>query len=369
VLADFRILHLTVERIGIMRRHLLFAFLPAVACMFLAGARTAEAQCPALPYQLSAGQVIDATQVMGNFDALIDCAGNKGTVNSGSSGQIAYYGTTGAVLSGGSLSDLLDLAFGSVRGSVLYRGVSGWAALAPGSSGDVLQSGGVSADPSWASTSGGGGSGINTIVGAGIGSAAPTVALAAAPLALRPALASFTWLNQASATASDSTNGPLVLRTSQNTGGSSINALIKGVAGSSWTVTVQYALGNHVAGSGDVAGLIVYNSVNGRLYVCGLGGGASINVLAYNSTTSWNSYAGAKTIIVNPYTVWTRAQYVSSTTTLTFSYSVDGFTWETIFSSSAPFVGVPTGYGIAVGTQRNDTGYVISLNYMAESTP
>ena len=49
-------------------------------------------------------------------------------------------------------SDLLDF-LGSAQGSVLYRGASTWAALAPGASGSVLTSGGASANPSWAQKS------------------------------------------------------------------------------------------------------------------------------------------------------------------------------------------------------------------------
>ena len=46
------------------------------------------------------------------------------------------------------LSQALDWV-GSTRGTILYRGASGWAALAPGTAGQVLQSGGSTADPSW----------------------------------------------------------------------------------------------------------------------------------------------------------------------------------------------------------------------------
>lgn len=52
-----------------------------------------------------------------------------------------------------SASGILD-TFSSTRGSVLYRGASGWAALTPGTSGQVLQTNGAGADPSWASASG-----------------------------------------------------------------------------------------------------------------------------------------------------------------------------------------------------------------------
>lgn len=47
---------------------------------------------------------------------------------------------------------LLDLIT-SLRGSLLYRGVAGWAGLSPGTSGQVLTSGGSGADPLWSTIS------------------------------------------------------------------------------------------------------------------------------------------------------------------------------------------------------------------------
>jgi hypothetical protein len=44
---------------------------------------------------------------------------------------------------------LLDAALGSTQGDVLYRSASAWTVLAPGTSGQVLQSGGAAANPSW----------------------------------------------------------------------------------------------------------------------------------------------------------------------------------------------------------------------------
>ena len=52
-----------------------------------------------------------------------------------------------------SLSLLLD-GLGATWGDVLYRGSSGWTVLAPGTSGQVLQTHGTGANPSWASTTG-----------------------------------------------------------------------------------------------------------------------------------------------------------------------------------------------------------------------
>lgn len=55
---------------------------------------------------------------------------------------------TGAVSALGA-TDVLDM-IGSTRGQVLYRGASAWSALGVGTAGQVLQSGGAGADPSWA---------------------------------------------------------------------------------------------------------------------------------------------------------------------------------------------------------------------------
>ena len=53
------------------------------------------------------------------------------------------------------ISAVLDI-LGTTRGTLLYRGASGWTELAPGTSGQVLTTGGAGTDPSWTTTSGGG---------------------------------------------------------------------------------------------------------------------------------------------------------------------------------------------------------------------
>ncbi|WNV09599.1 hypothetical protein [Tardiphaga sp. 709] len=54
------------------------------------------------------------------------------------------------------ITAVLDKQFGSTRGSVVYRGASGWAAATPGSSGQFWKTLGAGADPLWASIPGGG---------------------------------------------------------------------------------------------------------------------------------------------------------------------------------------------------------------------
>lgn len=71
-----------------------------------------------------------------------------------------------------SLSDIIDAAISSTRGSVLYRGASGWTNLAPGTSGQFLKTNGAGADPAWAS---GGGGGTVTSITAGTGLSGGTI--------------------------------------------------------------------------------------------------------------------------------------------------------------------------------------------------
>lgn len=58
-----------------------------------------------------------------------------------------------AVPSASSLSAILDAELGSTRGQIIYRGASTWGVLATGTSGQLLQTNGAGADPSWATVS------------------------------------------------------------------------------------------------------------------------------------------------------------------------------------------------------------------------
>jgi len=78
-----------------------------------------------------------------------------------------------------SVTLLLDNAVGATQGQILYRSGSAWTALAPGTSGQVLTSGGTAANPSW--STGGGGGGITQLTGdvtAGPGSGSQAATLA-----------------------------------------------------------------------------------------------------------------------------------------------------------------------------------------------
>lgn len=70
---------------------------------------------------------------------------------------LANTGTAVAAPVATTLTALIDNAIGSVQGEVLYRSASAWTVLAPGTSGDFLQTLGAGADPAWAAVGGGSG--------------------------------------------------------------------------------------------------------------------------------------------------------------------------------------------------------------------
>lgn len=71
-----------------------------------------------------------------------------------------------AAASANTLSAVIDKCIDNTQGDVLYRGAAGWAALAPGTNGQILTTGGPSADPSWTTVTG---SGTVTSVATGSG--------------------------------------------------------------------------------------------------------------------------------------------------------------------------------------------------------
>jgi len=78
------------------------------------------------------------------------CSAVLGPATSTANDIATYADTSGKSLADTGLSALLDLVFGTTQGGVLYRGASSWSALAPGTSGQVLETQGTSANPQWA---------------------------------------------------------------------------------------------------------------------------------------------------------------------------------------------------------------------------
>ena len=96
-----------------MRRNLIFAVILAVAGSAVSSLDAAAASC-ALPYTLTNGQTADATQVMANYNALLNCLNN--IVPGGSTDAVQYNAGAGNFGGVGPLSNG-QLAIGSTGGA------------------------------------------------------------------------------------------------------------------------------------------------------------------------------------------------------------------------------------------------------------
>ena len=222
---------------------------------------------------------------------------------------------------GGSItaSAILD-SLGAVQGDVAYRNATGWVVLAPGTNGQLLTSGGASANVSWTTVSGGSGT-VTSVTSANSNITVATTTTTPV-LTLASALTS---LN--SVTAASATNFVA-------TGGSSGAALTLG-QGTNGAVTLQGA------GTGNIN----IGTVGGGLSTITIGGtsgstGAGFVVLACQSGGSITFVDGSQTI------TWAGAQFYGPDIAVNLGAAVNR--WENLYLG-------PNGLHIANGTSGGAT--------------
>lgn len=178
----------------------------------------------------------------------------------GSTGQVLAGNTASAPTFQG-VSAVIDY-LGSTQGQILYRNASGWVPLAPGTAGQVLQTGGAAANPSWTSV---GGTGTVTSVDASGGTTG--MSFTGGPV---------------------TTSGTLTLTgtLAVANGGTGITAFGTGVA---------TALGQNVSGSGGIA---LTTSPSFTTPTLGVATATSINKMAITApaTSSTLAVADGKTL-------------------------------------------------------------------------
>lgn len=103
---------------------------------------------------------------VGSGLAVISNILNLGTI--ASHDLLANTGTAAAVPSATSLTALIDAAIGNTQGDILYRSATAWTVLTPGTAGNLLQTGGAGANPSWTTVTGGSGTVTNVVAGPGL---------------------------------------------------------------------------------------------------------------------------------------------------------------------------------------------------------
>lgn len=239
------------------------------------------------------------------------------------SGNIA----DGPLLIDADAQEILD-QITSTRGSVLYRGAGGWAALAPGTSGDFLKTNGAGADPAWATASGGSG---NT---------------GELPL-VTPSAANFTYHGNVAGSLNGSTNGFNVQAPNI---GSTYNAKAISNANpasfANFTVTTRLRsmLPQNFAGGGTCQ-LFIRNSSNGRMIL--LNNSTNDTVLSWqrwqNDTTfnaTINTFTGTRSLFDFP---WRRIVVAGSSASIQISQ--DGYNWNGVGFAAEPYATYLTAAG------------------------
>lgn len=190
--------------------------------------------------------------------------------------------------------------------------------------------------------------GVLTAGGGGGGSAAQVVTLA--PFT-RPALSSFTWNNQQSATATDHANGPLSLSNAAGTD-NNIHGLQQSVPGSTpWTVTAQ--LSNATIGGTSGSAFTssgIYLTDGTGFDILHIGMSSSYNtpgpVLEWEHWTNATTFSSVVfSLYYDASNPWLRISW--SGTTATFSVSPNGADWQVVHASSLE-IGTPTAAGFCV---------------------
>lgn len=109
-------------------------------------------------WTLPTGDGTNGQTLITNGTGILSWTANTPTNNSVTNAMLAQMapltikgnnGTSTANAADNSLSSYFDAALGTAQGSITYRGTSTWGVLTPGSSGQILQTGGAAANPSW----------------------------------------------------------------------------------------------------------------------------------------------------------------------------------------------------------------------------
>ncbi len=293
-----------------MRHNLFPAFVLILGCL-LFGGREAEALCT-VPNHLTNGQLADATQVMANFDALTTCLNSA---PGGSANAIQYNASGGAF---GGLGPLTNgqLVIGST-------GATPQAATLTAGSGIAISNG--PGTISISSTGAAGGTGLYSQVM----SAVPTMA----------GTGLTNWLNQSSATASDTPAGlTITTPTSGNSG--NVISLFEVAPSAPYTITALCAFTINGGAQYPNIGLGWYDGTN-KLHTISLifHGSWYFEIDRWNSPTSFNSVDKTSSSNVVSGLTWIRL--ADDGTNVHFSFSNDGANFYELYSvaKSSGFLG------------------------------
>jgi hypothetical protein len=271
----------------------------------------------------------------------------------------------------------------TTAGDIIYGGSSGTPTrLAGGTSTFILTSNGPTSAPSWQVNGGGGAALTLETDGAGNGSQS-TLNLIGSGLTLSddgsgdvtigyncPALASFSWVNQGSATAVQTVSGGPIFMKIPDTAALNWRGLFVNQPSTPYKLQAQITAALSSAGganSQDV-GIYFYNGTKLMgLEVLSQAGGFTPRVEKItNVTTDSGSAASTFALLVGSRvfsgTIW--IQLRNSGTTLSFDYSLDGVNYTNAFSEAVGTFITPTQIGFGGISVVNNAAYSIYNNLL-----
>lgn len=255
---------------------------------------------------LGAGTVTSVDSGAGLAGGPITSAGSLSLAAIPTLTLLANVSGVSATPAGATLSTVLDAVLGTARGSLLRRGATAWTVLAPGSSGQYLQSGGSGADLTW-NTPVGAGTVTTVNTGAGLtgGPITSTGTLDLAPIATARLLANVS----GSSAAPTATSLSAVLDNALGSGQGQI--IYRGAAG--WAALGAGTNGYYLQTRGSGADPI-WSNVKG-------GGGAAIAPSLWNASCS---YATTAALPACTYANGSAGVGATLTATANAALSVDG---------------------------------------------
>jgi len=324
-----------------------------------------------VPNTISNGQVADATVVMGNFNALKDCA-DSAVKPSGApaAGNLATFSSSGTITNGNLSGDCTTS--GTTAVTCTKTNGSSFGALATSTDASQLTgtisvnrfANGANADSShflrgdgtWATPpGGGGGSGGNWWAG------------------YIPAAASFPTLVHGGAaqdvTLTNDADVGLILNSGSLASGENVRFALQSAPASTadWTVTARITPNLWPANYNGV-GLVLYESSSTKSVLSGFWfhGGALFRVRQQtNGAFTAETYAGQHVGTNQPF--WARIRYVNASATYFFDVSSDGKAWSnaTSVTKSALFTSAPdkVGLGFYVNNGATTKSAIASCDY------
>jgi hypothetical protein len=303
-------------------------FAAAIACgsVLLLSSQTASAGC-ALPYQISNGQIADASPVMADFTALLNCLNN---LPAGASNAIQFNAGNGVLGGVGPLTNgqlLIGSTGGSPQATTLTAGPGITIANSPGNI-----------------TIGASGSGSDN------GSDAPFAA---------PVLSNMNWLSQGSATAVQDGNYINL----NNPSGNGYAGLLLPVSQTSFTITARIRP-SPIAQNYTVQGIVLASAsqLAGKMQMSTaiFTGGLASEQSYWNQ--NWGFDHASHVPITYAGHIWLRV--VSTPTSNKFYVSPNGRVWTKTNTDNNSWIGAPVAYA---GVMSGNSGTGFDANITIDS--